>query len=233
MYADLYNKVLACCRRCPDDARSLVHLAKLYRKANDIVSTPADGMSYEGRCMRTARLENVIADIQDWLLIKPRVDRRSISLLYEKVSKAIALHKSLDRESAAWNDAFVEALHASVAVAEFEGYPDRARLYRAVTPFYESLSKLVAERDALDADTAEWHDVMSLIHEERRKIAFAGRSRRDASGERATLHRDAAMAIRLNQSLRMGSAAWFANAERLHHVTHRLEGDVDSIPTRY
>jgi hypothetical protein len=234
MFANCYDKVLLCCRNCTfEDATSMARLARLYRKAKDIASAPEADMSYEDRCLRTADLEHVIADIQDMMFIKTSDSRRRIASMYERVAKAIKKYKSLDECSVPWNEAFVEALRASIDVAQFEGAPERAAKYRNSIPFYESLRNLTEIRDSLDVNTADWHDVMTNIYTVKQNIARAGGSDPDFQKfrERAALHREAAVAIRLNGTLSLGSMAWYSNAQKLHHAIHRLHAEPDHIGT--
>lgn len=234
MYGTFYDKVLECCRNCTfEDATSMARLARLYRKAKDIASVPADDMTYEDRCARTAELEHVIADIQDMMFIKTSGRRREIAFMYERMANAIKKYKSLEHDTVAWNDAFLEALKASIEVAEFERDPRRADAYRSIIPFYESLRNLVEIRDSLEVNTADWHDAMTNIYTEKQNIARTGSAELDFQTfrERASLHREAAVAIRLNSSLSLGSFAWYANAQKLHHAIHRLHADPDLIGT--
>ena len=236
MYSELYKAVLECSRHSTfEDSTSLAGLATLYRKANDIASVPGDTMSYEDRCMRTAKLEYVIADIQDMMFINTSSKRRMIALMYENVATAIKKYKSLDQDSVSWNEAFIEALQASIEVAEFERDIERANNYRKVIPFYRSLCDLAEARVSLDVNSADWHDVMTRVYNEKTNIALARDAREhiDAFKARATMHRDAAIAIRLNESLSVGSLAWFVNAEKLHRVVNRLEADPNSIASEW
>jgi hypothetical protein len=234
MYATFYDKVLECCRNCTfEDATSMARLARLYRKAKDVASVPADDMTYEDRCARTAELEHVIADIQDMMFIKTSEKRRQIAFMYERMANAIKKYKSLAQDTVSWNEAFIEALKASIEVAEFERDPQRAATYRNIIPLYESLRNLVEIRDSLEVNSADWHDAMTNIYVEKQNIARTGGAHLDLQTflERASLHREAAVAIRLNNSLSLGSIAWYANAHKLHHAIHRLQADPDHIGT--
>lgn len=232
MYSKLYDDVLERCQHCAaEDATSLASLARLYRKAKDIASATSYELTYEDRCMRVAKLEHVIADIQDMMFIKTSGRRRSIACMYERVYHAIKKYKSLEQDTVSWNEAFVEALKASIEVAEFEGDSERSSNYRAIVPFYESLRDLAVVRDSLDANSADWHDVMNKMSDEKASIAMVGGLDIEPFKVRASLHREAAIAIRLNDSLCLGSIAWFANAQKLHHVIHRLHADPDTIGT--
>lgn len=211
----------------------MARLARLYRKAKDVAAVPAEDMTYEDRCARTAELEHVIADIQDMMFIKTSERRRQIAFMYERMANAIKKYKSHVQDTAAWNEAFTEALKVSVEVAEFERDPRRADRYRNIIPLYESLRNLVEISDSLEVNTADWHDAMTNVYIEKRNIALAGGAHTDLQTfrERASLHREAAVAIRLNSSLSLGSIAWYANAHKLHHAIHRLQADPDQIGT--
>lgn len=234
MFDTLYARVMERCKKCAlEDATFLLHLAKMYRRALDISSLPDLNMSYEDRCSRTAKLENTIADIQDMMRVTPSTNRRMIAGMYEKVVVAIKKYKSFNKDTASWNHAFVEALKASIEIAEFEGDVIRADKYRKVIPFYESLRCLAEIQSSLDVNSAEWHDIMLRIYEEKKNISLEGSLEHiDEIEHLAMLHRDASIAIRLNTLLPVGSLVWFSNAEKLHHIINRLGSDLNSISSR-
>lgn len=230
----MYNKVMECSVDCRtlEDAAALAQLANLYRRAHDVVSTPTKSMSYEDRCLRTAKLERIVSDIQLAMNIRD-VDRKEVANMYEKVAIAIKQYKSCRPDTSKWYEAYVEALRASVAVARFENQPARAETYHRVIPMYERLRILCIEREKHDPGSSHWHDSMAAMYAAKAQIAEIQGCRDQVSiaRSRGGLHRDASMAVRLNSSLRPGSLAWFANAEKLHHVVRRLETDPESIAT--
>lgn len=232
MYGKFYHKVLECCHDCTlEEATVMARLARLYRRANDVASASAYDTTYEDRCARTAELEQVIADIQDLMFIRTSDTRRKIACVYERMANAIKKYKAFEQDSVSWNEAFVEALKASIEVAEFEGDPKRAAKYKQIIPLYESLRNLVVIRDSHHVNTADWHDAMSKIYIEKHNIVVASGEFPNVQPlrDRAALHLEAAVAIRLNNSLSLGSIAWYANAQKLHHAIHRLHADLDHI----
>ena len=231
----MYTKVMQCSVDCrtSEEAASLARLANLFRSAHDVVSTPTKGMAYEDRCLLTAKRERIVSDIQRSMNIRVDFDRHEVANMYERVANAIKKYKSRRPDTSEWYEAFVEALDASIAVARFENQEDRADTYRQVIPSYKLLRDLCIERSKHEPGSADWHDYMASMHAAKTMIAeIQGDDNHVRSSEsRESLHRDASMAVRLNSSLRPGSLAWFANAEKLHHVVHRLETDPESIAT--
>lgn len=234
-FSSVYETVIKGSVECrsSEEAAALAQLAKLYRRAHEVVSTPQKPMSYEDRCLRTANLERILSGIQRILNIRAGTDRNEVADMYEKVAFAIKKYKSLRPDTSEWYGAFVEALKASITVARFENQESRADKYNRVIPMYDRLRHQCAVREGQVPCSFEWHDSQAAMFVTRKAIAsIEGNQDHVRIAEaREALHRDASMVFRLNSSLRLGSLAWFANAEKLHHVVRRLEADPETIST--